>query len=112
MTIFGINPVLEALKARRVVRLRIAARRDKRIDEIVHHANGQKIPIERVDQLALDRLARGGVHQGVIADVEDARDYSIQDLLSPPSAALRPPQGQAPITLTTTRFFRCPSNSA
>jgi 23S rRNA (guanosine2251-2'-O)-methyltransferase len=83
MLIFGINPVLEALKARRVTRIRISARRDKRIDEIVYQANGQKIPIERVDAPALDRAANGGVHQGVVADVEAARDVSIEDLAGP-----------------------------
>lgn len=83
MQIYGINPVLEALKARRLVRLRITTRSDKRIDEIVYQANGQNVPIERVDAQTLDRLARGAVHQGVVADVEEARDYAIADLLAP-----------------------------
>jgi 23S rRNA (guanosine2251-2'-O)-methyltransferase len=85
MQIFGINPVLEALKARRVLRLRLTTRSDRRIDEIVHQANGLRIPIERVDPAALDRAAKGGVHQGVVAEVEDARTYSIADLLQPPA---------------------------
>jgi 23S rRNA (guanosine2251-2'-O)-methyltransferase len=84
MHIFGINPVLEALKARRVLRLRLTTRSDKRIDEIVYQANGQQIPIERVDQAALDRAAKGGVHQGVVAEIEDAPDYSVADLCLPP----------------------------
>jgi 23S rRNA (guanosine2251-2'-O)-methyltransferase len=87
MQIFGINPVLEALKTRRVRRLRLTTRSDKRIDEIVYQANGQRIPIERVDQAALDRAAKGGVHQGVVAEIEDARDYSVKELTEglPPS---------------------------
>jgi 23S rRNA (guanosine2251-2'-O)-methyltransferase len=90
VTIFGINPVLEALKARRVLRLRIAARRDKRIDEIVYQANGQKVPIERVDPQALDRLAKGAVHQGVVAEIEDVPSYSVADLVAPPASHLAP----------------------
>jgi len=85
MQIFGINPVLEALKARRVLRLRLTTRSDRRIDEIVHQANGLRIPIERVDPAALDRAAKGGVHQGVVAEVEEARSYSIADLLQHPA---------------------------
>lgn len=83
MVIYGINPVLEALKARRVIRLRISARGDKRIDEIVHHASTQNIPIARVDPPALDRAAKGRVHQGVVAEVEEAREYSVADLVDP-----------------------------
>src|SRR4030095_1710417 len=57
---------------------------DKRIDEIVCEANGQKVPIDRVDQAALDRAAKGGVHQGVGAEIEYAREYSVADLVLPP----------------------------
>jgi 23S rRNA (guanosine2251-2'-O)-methyltransferase len=94
MQIYGINPVLEALKVRRVLRVRITARRDKRIDEIVYQANGQRIPIERVDGQTLDRLAKGGVHQGVVADIEDTRDHSIADLVAPRAAD---PTARAPL---------------
>jgi 23S rRNA (guanosine2251-2'-O)-methyltransferase len=78
--VYGINPVLEALKARRVTRLRVSARHDRRIDEIVALAAKQAIAVERVEPQALDRAARGGVHQGVIAETAHARDYSIDEL--------------------------------
>jgi 23S rRNA (guanosine2251-2'-O)-methyltransferase len=84
MVIYGINPVLEALKARRVTRLRVGGRSDKRIDEIVALAAKQGLAVERVDPQALDRAARGGVHQGVVAEVQDSRDYTIDDLVLPP----------------------------
>ena len=83
MQIYGINPVLEALKARRVRRLWLTTRSDKRIDDIVYQANGQQIPIERVDPAALDRAAKGAVHQGVVAEIEKAREYSVDDLVLP-----------------------------
>ena len=91
MLIFGINPVLEALKAGRVTRLRVSARSDKRVDEILARAAKQRVAVERVDPQALDRAAKGGVHQGVVADIEETRDYSIPDLLHPPTSTLRPP---------------------
>jgi 23S rRNA (guanosine2251-2'-O)-methyltransferase len=88
MQIYGINPVLEALKARRVRRLRISARADRRMDQILALAAKQAIAIERVDAQALDRVAGGGVHQGVVAEVEDAREYSVAELAIPPDSAV------------------------
>jgi 23S rRNA (guanosine2251-2'-O)-methyltransferase len=80
MLIYGINPVLEALRARRVTRIRAGARRDRRIDEILVLAAAQHVTVDRVDRAALDRAARGGVHQGIVAEVEDARDYAVDEL--------------------------------
>ncbi len=80
MVVYGINPVLEALKASRVTKLRVSARTDRRIDEILALASKQRISIERVDPQALDRASKGGVHQGVVAEVQEARDYSIQEV--------------------------------
>jgi 23S rRNA (guanosine2251-2'-O)-methyltransferase len=81
MLIYGINPVLEALKAKRATRLRVSARSDARMDEILAHAGKQRVPVERVDAQALDRAARGGVHQGVVAEIEEARDYGVKELV-------------------------------
>ena len=81
MLIYGINPVIEALKAKRVTRLRVSGRSDRRIDEIVQLAARQKVPLDRVDAQALERAAKGAVHQGVVADVEDVRDHSVQDFV-------------------------------
>ena len=89
MIVYGINPVLEALKAGRVRRLRLAARGDRRIDEVVSLARGAGVPVERVDAHALDRLARGGVHQGVAADLEAPRDFRVDELVA--GAAPEPP---------------------
>jgi 23S rRNA (guanosine2251-2'-O)-methyltransferase len=87
MQIYGINPVLEALKAKKVTRLRVSARSDKRMDEVLALAGAGRVPVERVDAQALDRAARGGVHQGVVADVEEARDYSVEELVRPPEGS-------------------------
>src|SRR5258707_2553659 len=84
MLIYGINPVLEALRAKTVKRLRVSPRSDKRMDEVLALAGAGRVPVERVDAQALDRAARGGVHQGVVADIEETRDYSIEELVLPP----------------------------
>jgi 23S rRNA (guanosine2251-2'-O)-methyltransferase len=82
MIIYGLNPVIEALRSGRVRRLRVAARGDRRMDEALALARERGVTIERVDAQALDRAARGGVHQGIVAELEQAKDYSIQELVA------------------------------
>jgi 23S rRNA (guanosine2251-2'-O)-methyltransferase len=82
MIIYGINPVLEALRAGRVRRVRVGPRGDTRIDETLALARKRGVPIERVDTEAIERAARGGVHQGVVAEVDAPRDYSIEELVA------------------------------
>jgi 23S rRNA (guanosine2251-2'-O)-methyltransferase len=89
MIVYGINPVIEALRAGRVRRLRLAGRGDRRIDEAVSLAREAGVPVERVDAQALDRAARGGVHQGIAADLESPRDYSVGELVT--AASPQPP---------------------
>jgi len=87
--IYGINPVLEALRAERVRRLRVGVRGDKRIDEALTIARGKGVPVERVNPVVLERAARGGVHQGIVAELVPPRDYSVQELVA--AAAPHPP---------------------
>jgi len=89
-TIWGLNPVVEALRGGRVRRLRVGPRGDRRVDDAIAAAKAQGIAIERVDVQTLDRAARGGAHQGIVADVETTRDYDVAELvrLAAPAAAL------------------------
>ena len=81
MVIYGLNPVLEALRAGRVRRVKVGSRGDTRTEKAVALAKAAGIPVERVDAQALDRLSRGGVHQGIAAEVEAPRDYSVRELV-------------------------------
>lgn len=81
MLIYGINPVAEALRAKRVRILRVNARAGGRVAEIVTAAGRDRIEIRRVSSADLDRLARGGVHQGVVAEIEDRPVYDVADLV-------------------------------
>jgi 23S rRNA (guanosine2251-2'-O)-methyltransferase len=87
--IYGINTVLEALRSGRVRRLRVGPRGDRRVEEALALARARGVHIERVEPAAIDRVARGGVHQGIVADIDDPRDYGIRDLVE--SAAPDPP---------------------
>jgi 23S rRNA (guanosine2251-2'-O)-methyltransferase len=82
MIIYGLNPVLEALRAGRVRRVRVAARTDRRVDEALALARERGVTIERTDGRALDRAARGGVHQGIVAELEAPRDYTVGEIVA------------------------------
>jgi 23S rRNA (guanosine2251-2'-O)-methyltransferase len=81
--IYGINPVIEALRAKRVVAIRVSPRADERLTAVVRLAEERDVPVRRVTVDELDRLAAGARHrhQGVIADVEDATSFSVEDLV-------------------------------
>jgi 23S rRNA (guanosine2251-2'-O)-methyltransferase len=81
MIVYGINPVLEALRAGRVKQLWIAERRDDRMRELLAFATTHGIGAQYVTSDVLARRSRGGVHQGVVADVDDAADYSLEELV-------------------------------
>jgi 23S rRNA (guanosine2251-2'-O)-methyltransferase len=81
MKIYGINPVVEALRARRVTALRVSLRADDRLTSVVRLAEHQGIPVRRAKGDELDRFAKGGAHQGVVADVQDAVHLSVADLV-------------------------------
>jgi 23S rRNA (guanosine2251-2'-O)-methyltransferase len=82
MLIYGINPVLEALRAKRVGELRVSARASGRLDEVIALAARSGAVVRRVPDVELDRAARGGVHQGVIADVREGASVSVEDLVA------------------------------
>ena len=89
MIVYGLNPVLEALRAGRARRLRVGPRSDRRIEEAIALARARGVSVERVDSASLDRAARGGVHQGLAADVEAPAEYGIEDIVA--AAAPDPP---------------------
>jgi 23S rRNA (guanosine2251-2'-O)-methyltransferase len=81
MVIYGLNPVLEALRAGRVRRVKVGPRGDTRTDQAIALAKASGIRVERVDAQALERLSRGGVHQGIAAEVGAPCDYSVRELV-------------------------------
>jgi 23S rRNA (guanosine2251-2'-O)-methyltransferase len=82
MIIYGINPVLEALRAGRASGLRVSRRDDARLRDVLRVATAQRISIERVDVGELDRAAGGGVHQGVVAELGQAPDLTAAELVA------------------------------
>jgi 23S rRNA (guanosine2251-2'-O)-methyltransferase len=81
--LFGVNPVLEALKAGRALR-RLLIQRGRRggdIDAIVEAARAREIPTVHEPREALDRLAGTPKHQGVVAQTAGAAYRPFEDLV-------------------------------
>ncbi len=82
--LYGIHPVLEALRAERPLRriYLLLGRRGPEISEILKLGRSQGALITEVRREVLDRLAgRGAAHQGVVAFGSAARPLSLSDLL-------------------------------
>jgi 23S rRNA (guanosine2251-2'-O)-methyltransferase len=78
--IYGINPVLEALRAGRVTALRVSDR-GGRLREVTALARDRGVRITRVPGDVLDRQSRGGVHQGVVAEIEEQPSWDVEALV-------------------------------
>ena len=89
MIIYGINPVLEALRAGRVKELRVGERADDRLKQLLALASERGVRVRRVPADALERESRRGVHQGVVAEVEEAADYSVEEIVRGAAGAAR-----------------------
>ena len=78
--IYGINPVLEAIKSGRAREVLIAQRADDRLQRLLEEAGRQSVRVRFVTRDELEHAAKGGVHQGVVADVERRTEATLDDL--------------------------------
>jgi 23S rRNA (guanosine2251-2'-O)-methyltransferase len=80
--VYGLNAVIEALRAGRVQRIQVGPRGDRRMDEALALARARGDPVEHVDADTLARRTRGAVHQQIAAVVEDPREYTVDELVA------------------------------
>ena len=80
MIIYGINSVLEALRAGRVREIRVAGRADDRLRDVLEVTSARRVPVRHVTPEALDADAQGAKHQGVVAEVTPLPPASLEDL--------------------------------
>lgn len=82
MIVFGINPVIEALRAGRATEVLAVEAHGARLREIVQQARSAGVPLKVTTADAVRRLAGDGVHQGVVARVRPAPSSTIEALAS------------------------------
>lgn len=93
--IYGVNPVLEALKGRpeSIVRIAIAQGvvNPRVAGDITELARSEKIKIELVDRERLTRMTDGERHQGVAAEVKDFEYLGLAELIQKAKGSGRQP---------------------
>jgi 23S rRNA (guanosine2251-2'-O)-methyltransferase len=93
--VFGVNPVLEALRARpdEIESLYVAEGQLGRgpAAELLSRARDAGVRVRRLPRERLSTLAEGGVHQGVVAEVRTFSYAELDDVLHRAQASGRPP---------------------
>jgi 23S rRNA (guanosine2251-2'-O)-methyltransferase len=82
LLLYGINPAREALKGGHVSRLMVQrGAAGGRLQALIAAARDAGVRVEQVERPALDRAARGGVHQGVVAVIAEPETRTVADLV-------------------------------
>src|SRR5436309_2777153 len=74
MIIYGLNPVLEAIRShpKRIHYVGVAREHGGKVQRVMAEAKKAGVPVRMLPAEQLDRLANRGVHNGVIADLSEA----------------------------------------
>ncbi len=80
--VYGVNPVMEALRGnRKAFELFLAEGSDRRLDKLLQQAAEKGVPVRRRDRGALLRLAGSEHHQGAVLRVEPYPYAELSDVL-------------------------------
>lgn len=82
--IFGVNPVIEALRAgkRPLQEITIASgAKNARLRALIDLARARGVPVHQAPRVTLDKRAGNGTHQGVVARVAAAQYADAEDLI-------------------------------
>ena len=80
MIIYGINPVVEAIKSGRAKEVLVAQRADDRLQKLIEQAARHSVRVRFVTRDELEHAAKGGVHQGVVASVDRRTEVTLDEL--------------------------------
>jgi 23S rRNA (guanosine2251-2'-O)-methyltransferase len=83
--LYGVNPLLEALRENGRVPIEIIVAegaRDERLQELIELARTRNVPVKRAPRSSIDRATGNANHQGVMARIAAARYAATDDLLS------------------------------
>lgn len=90
--VYGRNPVREVLASGQpVLRLVYSDDHAREIQFLVALASSRGVVAQQAGRAILDEIARGGNHQGIVAELPDRREMSIDDCLARARQAGEPP---------------------
>ena len=81
MVIYGINPVIEALRAGRATSVDVDDPTRPRLRALIQLAEASGVAVQRRTGVQLTRSSRGRLHQGVVANVAPFRTHTLDELL-------------------------------
>src|SRR5437762_2730980 len=81
MIIYGVNPVLEAIRSHpeRVRYVGVAREQSARHQRLIAEAKNHDVAVRKMAAEQIDRLAGRGVHNGVIAEVSEQAYADFED---------------------------------
>src|SRR6266542_4231665 len=84
MIIYGLNPVLEALRSHpdRVHYVGVAREHGGKLQRAVAEAKRAGVPLRQLTGEQIDRLAGRGVHNGVVADMSEAAYADFDEIIA------------------------------
>lgn len=84
MIVYGVNPVIEALRAHpnRVRYIGVTREQSARMQKLLAEAKKSGVAVRTMTTNEIDRLTSRGVHNGVIADVDAGAYVDVHDLLA------------------------------
>lgn len=84
MIIYGMNPVREAVRSspERIRWVSVARESRKRCEALIAEAGQAGVDVRLVPATQIDKLARGSVHNGVVAEIEPVPMADFEDVVS------------------------------
>ena len=84
MIVYGVNPVLEAIRSHpgRVRYIAIAREQSARLQKVAAEAKHANVAVRVLPTQQIDKLAGRGVHNGVVAEVHEAAYADFDDTLA------------------------------
>ncbi|HVR40773.1 MAG TPA: 23S rRNA (guanosine(2251)-2'-O)-methyltransferase RlmB [Thermoanaerobaculia bacterium] len=84
MIVYGVNPVLEALRSHpdRVRYIAIAREQSARLQKVMAEAERADVAVRKLPAAQIDRLAGRGVHNGVVAEVTPTALADFDDVIA------------------------------
>ena len=78
--IYGKNPVIEAINAKKVIRVFLVSNfNDQKILSLIKN---NKIAVSSVSPNEMDKMSNGGVHQGIGAELKPYQTVSLEEIIS------------------------------
>ncbi len=78
--IYGINTVKDSLKNQTVSKLLVI--KGFKNNSLINEAKKKNVPIEYLSKEKMDQISKNGIHQGIIAEVEDYKTYSLKEVMN------------------------------